>query len=126
MIYKLDLYYIIHIHIYVLYIIYYTTRDTRSRVTQKPGTYVENKTTKQTHFQVLSPRKNRNIRNISQPPKGCTKINRTGADQHFRLTGHDFNLNAKFTLTEQQNKSMLHKELVTLSILYCIYDLIII
>lgn len=78
------------------------------------------------HFQVLSPRKNRNIRNISQPPKGCTKINRTGADQHFRLTGHNFNLHAKFTLTEQQNKSMLHKELVTLSILYCIYDLIII
>ena len=33
-----------------------TRRDTQSHVTQKPGSYIANKSTKQTHFHVLSPK----------------------------------------------------------------------
>ena len=41
------------------------------------------------------------------------KTNTQEADQHFRLPGHNFNWQAKFTLLEQLNKTELDKELLT-------------
>ena len=35
--------------------------------------------------------------------KNVNKQNSLRADQHFRLSGHNFNTHAKFTLTEQLN-----------------------
>ena len=53
-----------------------------------------------------------NIR-LSNQRNDIYKTNTQEADQHFRLPGHNFNWQAKFTLLEQLNKTDLDKELLT-------------